>query len=43
MWRAEDRRYAVAVKAILAAGLAVTVATVALLWVPHLARVYLSG
>jgi hypothetical protein len=43
VWRAEDRSYAVVVKAILAAGSAVTVVALALLWIPYSARTYLFG
>lgn len=41
VWRAEDRPYAYAIKAILAAGFAVTVLTLALLWIPGSAGTYL--
>jgi hypothetical protein len=41
VWRAEDRSYAAAVKAILAAGFAVTAVALALLWIPAPARTYL--
>lgn len=41
VWRAEDRGYAHVVKAILAAGFALTVAALALLWIPDSSRTHL--
>ncbi|GIF76781.1 hypothetical protein [Asanoa siamensis] len=43
VWRAEDRSYAWAVKALLAAGFVVTAVALALLWIPDSARSYLVG
>ncbi|MCM0676892.1 hypothetical protein NCC78_19690 [Micromonospora phytophila] len=43
VWRAEDRSYAMLVKALLATGAAITVAVLALLWIPDSARAYLIG
>lgn len=43
VWRAEDRSYAVVVKTILATGFAVTVAALALLWIPDAAHTYIFG
>lgn len=43
VWRAEDRSYAALVKALLATGASITVAVLALLWIPGSAGAYLFG
>ncbi|GAA0726777.1 hypothetical protein Drose_12260 [Dactylosporangium roseum] len=43
VWRAEQRSYAVVVKTVLAAGFALTVVALALLWIPAPARAHLFG